>query len=137
MATINKNIAEFDVSLPDDTLWDEEGNPVVPGGRALAVRIRQALADRGWDSTDPSQHSFYGWSFQVPTPIGKAVVILQHPSPWLLIATRKPSFWKRLRGQADDIVDSKLIDALRDAIATDEHFSNVKWMSREEYFGSR
>jgi hypothetical protein len=126
-----KNVAIFKATFPDDTVWDEDGVSLVPRGENLIRSIHTVLREKGWQCSDPAQHSFYGWSFSVQTVEGRAHVIIQYVDPWLMIVTKKPSLWKRLRGIPDDRVDSSLINVLDDILTMDDQISGVEWQTRE------
>ena len=129
---MTRNFAEFQAALPDDTIWDDDGNPVVPGGEALTNRLRKLLIAMDWECVQTSQHSFYGWSFDIG-PRGDHRVLLQYPGPWLLTIERHPGWWRHLMGRPDDRVPGDLIQAVRTALESDELITEIKWFTREEY----
>ncbi len=131
---MTENFLEFDAEFPDDTVWDAKGIPLVPGGKAIAEAIRAALVKKGLALSAVEQHSFYGWAFGAP--VGNEI-LLQFPGPWLLTVERRPGFWNRLLGRADDRAPSALVEAVRDVIAADVRFRIVRSYSRQQYEVSR
>src|ERR1051325_8056390 len=85
-------LATFNADLPDDELWDDNGNLLVPGGFALAELLVAALQRLGCFCDKVVQHSFYGWSFVLDCDGKKARCILTRAEDeWLLQVERKRS----------------------------------------------
>jgi len=133
----NENFVIFDSSFPDDTVWNGDGNPETPGGRAICDFMKVELSENGWTCSETKPYCFYGWSFDVSSASGGTMVLLQYPGPWLLIVTRHPSLWKRLRGIPDDRVESRLLECVHQLLAKDSRISVVKRLSRADYFRAK
>ena len=54
---------EFKSVFPDYTRFDDSGEPIVPGGRALTDAIVSRLCDVVISVSDVDQHEYYGWGF--------------------------------------------------------------------------
>lgn len=129
-----KTFATFNSLLPDDTVWDDEGSVVTPGGKRILEWLSARLRALDWKCEGPKPHQFYGWVVEVATAAGTVLLIIQFPDPWLLIVTRERSFWQRVRGISDDDVDVLLLKAVEELLSTHrETVSDVKWFAREEY----
>lgn len=133
----NKNFVIFDSSFPDDTVWDDDDSPVTPGGRIICDFVKLELSKNGWTCSETKPYSFYGWSFDVSSTSGGMMVLLQYPGPWLLIVTRHPSLWKRLRGVPDDRVEPRLLECVHQILARDTRISAVKRLSRSDYLAAK
>lgn len=131
-ATNRPTFVTFESSLPDDTAWDEQGNPVMPGGRSLLESICAQLAGKGWQCGEIRQHSFYGWSTEITTISGMQLII-QRPDSWLLIVTRKPTLWQRIRGRVDDSVEPQLLSDLAELLEVHSGISGARWYTRAQY----
>jgi hypothetical protein len=55
--------AHFKTSEPEEWTFDENENPEVPGGKALAEKIRGGVLRSTPTVGTVSQHSYYGWRF--------------------------------------------------------------------------
>ena len=56
--------AHFKTAEPEEWTFDENENPSVPGGQALAEKLRTSVASVAEFVSDVSQHSYYGWRFE-------------------------------------------------------------------------
>lgn len=61
---------EFKSAFPDDTRFDESGEPIVPGGRELTDAIVRRLRDAVISVSEVDQHEHYGWGFVASTERG-------------------------------------------------------------------
>jgi hypothetical protein len=53
---------QFDNDL-QDSVYDVNGDPLVPGGRTLAEGISEFLRSRGLNVSSVEQRDYYGWEF--------------------------------------------------------------------------
>jgi hypothetical protein len=125
---MNKNYATFCSDFADDSEENASGEIVVPPGRSIAMALSRLLPN----STVPSQHSFYGWTFEFESPNGsRARVLLQNPDPWLLTVEAKRA-WFQVRSNQNR-VDAETLAAVVDALGALGGASNITWMSKEEF----
>jgi len=54
----------FTTAEPEEWKFDENENPDVPGGEALAKKLRAGAARVARSVSTVSQHSYYGWRFE-------------------------------------------------------------------------
>ena len=54
----------FTTAEPEEWTFDENENPDVPGGEALAQKLRAGAARVAQSVSTVSQHSYYGWRFE-------------------------------------------------------------------------
>jgi hypothetical protein len=57
--------AHFETAQPEEWTFDAKQNPTVPGGEALAAKLRAGAERAALAVTDVSQHSYYGWRFEI------------------------------------------------------------------------
>lgn len=120
--------AIFSADFPDDAKWNDEGDLIVPGGKAIAAHLVEQLGKRGIEAKQPSQHSYYAWLIEVKE--GKATVrcYLQNLEPWLLTSEAKGSLFGG--GKAKEELHSRVVTALADATKSDSRFSDVRWETK-------
>jgi hypothetical protein len=137
MIANERTFVTFDADFPDDSEWDENENISVPGGRALAAWFRERLLERGVGCSEPAQHSFYGWQFDVC--VGKRAVtfVLQGGNPWILIAQGQASALRPLAGENDCEPLRHFLLAIQTLLAASSRFSSVRWFTRAEYEAGR
>lgn len=129
-AAAPRTFVTFEAALHDPMAEMESDLGGPPPGRTLISALRERMTARGFLRTEPKQHEFYGWMFVTGTPM----LVLQHPGPWLVLATRKPSLWQRLWGHLDDSVDRALLEALNDSLLDGVASTPPRWHTRAEYF---
>jgi hypothetical protein len=56
--------AHFKTAQPEEWTFDANENPSVPGGEALARKLRAGAERAAQAVTTVSQHSYYGWRFE-------------------------------------------------------------------------
>ena len=57
--------AQFETAQPEEWTFDANQNPIVPGGEGLARKLRAGAERAAMTVTTLSQHSYYGWRFEV------------------------------------------------------------------------
>ena len=57
--------AHFKTSAPEEWTFDANENPDVPGGQVLAQKLRTGVEHAARAVSSVSQHSYYGWRFDV------------------------------------------------------------------------
>ena len=128
-----RTFVTFDADFPKDGQWDREGNPIVPGGRTIACTIAAAIQSAGGLVTNPVQHSFYGWSFEVSLGGLKAWCLLQFPGPWLLLLEQKRNRLAKLLRASPPVESCGVLQVLHRVLKADARFSGVQWFTRQEY----
>lgn len=123
----------FEASFPDDSELESERHPETPGGRNVAESLVLGLKNRGYRCSEPKQHSFYGWSFDVDCNGITVWCLLQFPGPWLLLSETRSPLFARLIGQRTHEAHIAVLKALSEAIKGDCRFSSVKWLTKSEY----
>src|SRR5687768_7584234 len=95
-----RRFVTFEAStFPDDAQWDQNDNLLVPGGQLVSKAIADTLSASGLEVSEPKQHSFYGWSFEVIFPGRLECFVLQGGEPWLLLVEeRSRSVLQKLLG---------------------------------------
>ncbi len=128
MASEIPECAIFSASFADDAEWNDEGDLVVPGGKAIATYLVEQLAQSGIEAKPPIQHSYYAWLIEVKD--GKATVCcyLQDLQPWLLTSEAKGSLFGG--GKAKEELHARIVASLTDATRSDERFSEVRWETK-------
>jgi hypothetical protein len=124
--------------FPDDSEWTANGSPLVPEGRSIAEVLVKAVRAQGLQASDPAQHLFYGWCFDVTVSGGVAWCLLQQPGPWLLLVRNRRSLVHRLFRNSGESALANTLAALHRALKTDGRFSALQWLTEEAFeSGSR
>ena len=131
---IVRDFVTFDAEFPEDDEWDDEGNLLVPGGKAIAVVIRDQLNQRNFSCTEVVQHSFYGWSFHTRCESMTIWCVLSAPDDgWLLQIVPPITSMRRLLGSNEKAVFECFQDRIHAVLSADNRFSHVFWHTRSDY----
>lgn len=128
-----KTYIEFRSKYPDDTEFDEAGDPVMPPGRNILTAYRVFLEAQGVQVSGIDQHSHYGQCVEVDIDGVQVWQMIQHPDPWLLIAESQVF---RIPGLNAKRVDRKLYESLqllRKFLNKDTSLEFVADYTRKEY----
>src|SRR5688500_2563713 len=92
---MNQLFVLFAADIPDDAVWNEAGDLIIPPGRQLAEHLVASLERRDVRCSEVCQRSFYGWEFEVDIDQLSALAVLQQSTNWLLVlsATRSLTAW--------------------------------------------
>lgn len=132
-----RNFVTFETAFEDDAIWDSRENIISPAGRNVAAAIAAQLSMMGCACSEPTQHSFYGWSFNVTRDRERFWLLLQGRDPWLLICEPRRTILQRMfRVRDDDTFDSLLL-TLYAALKADDRITHLRWYSREDYETNR
>jgi hypothetical protein len=123
--------AIFSADFADDAEWNDEGDLIVPGGKAIATDLVRQLGKRGITAKQPIQHSYYAWLIEVLE--GKIIVrcYLQNLEPWLLTTEAKGALFGG--GKAKKEFHSRVVTALVDITKSDGRFSDVRWETKATF----
>ncbi len=66
----------FKTMAPEAWTFDENENPDVPGGEALAQKLRAGAARVAQSVSVVSQHAYYGWRFEAAFADVKVLCVL-------------------------------------------------------------
>ena len=123
----------FDALFPDDAVFDPAGDPIVPGGAAIAQFLRDRLALCGMRCSEQTQHKFYGWAFTV---IGKRTSIwclLQASDEWLLITERHSSLIQTILNPNRVDEHRDVLNMMLSAMRSDKRFSSIAEWTPQDY----
>jgi hypothetical protein len=89
----------FTTSRADDAKFDEAGEPIGVGHRALAEHLREAISKGVTATTPVEQHSYYGWRFDVTFERCSFETVLNpiHPDCHLTITLPGVLLWRLLQ----------------------------------------
>lgn len=132
-----RDFVTFDAAYPDDAQFDGQGNPVIPGGRAVAEAIRNKLQDAGVFCSDLGQHGFYGWAFFATSENTKVLCLLQTGDAWLLLLELQESLVSRLFGSPNYAGLDDIQTRVHDILTSDKRFSKVLWYTKADYEGGK
>jgi hypothetical protein len=128
--------AIFNCSLPDDS--QEIGNRFIQPGFNVASRVQEGMKKRGYPVTEVENHEDFGWSFLV----GSIGLFKRKPSVWCLVQV--PDKWLLSTEQSreffifkNDAYYKRVLDDINAILAADPEFSDLNWLSEEEYTGSK
>lgn len=128
-----RNCVTFKAEFPDDGVWSEHGQPIVPDGKAIANAISTGLMSVGLKCSDPQEHSFYGWEFEVKSDDICVSCLLQNPDPWLLMTEIHDSFINRFLVRNRDDHQRKILGEIHRVLENDRRFSAIKWLTEQEF----
>ncbi len=130
-----RTVATFDAAFPDDAEWDEHGNLLIPGGRAVTEALHDALVAIGSHCTPVVQHSFYGWKFDIECKGTRFTYIVQsfENDQWLLICNPRIRALRRLFSQPSDDIIAPGSTTMHTVLTSNNCFSNVRWYNREQF----
>lgn len=124
-----KDCAAFEASFPDEAVWSDEGDLVVPGGNAISTAVFDILKAASISTTEPKQHSYYGWLIVAKSEGVRVECLLQDLEPWILLTEAKGGIFKK-RERFE--FHRKVLQALRSGLERDSRFSSVDWATRTE-----
>ena len=128
-----ESYAVFRADLPDDAT-EVGGEVVTPAGRNILEAICRAVASTGVASTQPAQHSFYGWAAEFQIRKVTVWLLLQHPGPWLLIVEARAAWLTSRKTKSDALRQG--IALVENALKADARFKELQWMTKEAYEAS-
>jgi hypothetical protein len=131
-----RNFVTFIAEFPDDAAWNEKGDLLVPGGRAITEELGNLLRTHGCTVTTVEQHSFYGWTFDVVDEQRAAFILAQAENEWLVILSPRQTLWSRLTGR-DYETPLKILARVHESLKLDKRFSNIRWHTRRDYEGGK
>ena len=129
-----RTFATFEATgFPDESQWTADGSPLVPDGRSLSGVLASALGSMGHEVSEPMQHSFYGWAFEVHLPKRTEWCLLQGGSPWLLLVEERQSAWRRWLALSASADLQAVLRAIHQVLKADPRFSSVQWFGKRDY----
>jgi hypothetical protein len=129
--TGQRTFVTFEANLPDDSVFTDSGDIIVPRGRHVCEKLVQGMRSAGITVTDPEQHEFYGWEFTANLNGAETWMLLQGVETWLLILEDRSGESGWFLKANDPSIDSlRLID---DTLKSRSNFENVSWFNRKEY----
>jgi len=123
----------FEADFPDDAEFVEGGDIRRPGGLGIARVLCQMLESRGFKVSEPEQHSFYGWAFDVCDEDLAVWFLLQFPGPWLLLSQDRTSLFRRLFSSGAVSRHRRILEILNDSLVQDNRFREIKWFSKQQF----
>lgn len=102
----------------NDTVFDDAGEVVTPGGRAFAVSISDELKKAGVTTSEVFQRSFYGWEFEITTESNRFLAVVQQAETWLVAIGDVSGLFKRLMSRASETELERIANAVRDAVVS-------------------
>ena len=83
---------QFRSGWPCEWVFDAHENPVAPGARDLAEAIVQELKQDLPNTTEVSQHSYYGWSYETEYE-GATFHQVINPTDEVFLTVRYQGYW--------------------------------------------
>ena len=124
-----RDCAWFKTELPDDTEWNDKGDPVVPAGRAVTTRLQQILRFAGINTNAPEQHSYYAWKVEAKRDNVEVECLVQALEPWILLTIPHGGLFSR-KSKRQLHID--VIAALANGMNVANGFPEVGWATRDE-----
>jgi hypothetical protein len=133
---MKRTFVTFNAALPDQAEWTEQGSPLVPGGKGIAVALSESLRGTGLCLSEVTQCSFYGWAFEITFPKTKIWCLLQAGETWLLLLEERKGVFGLFQFEGSSQLDSTL-RAVDQALKQDHRFSSIRWYTKREYEAGR
>lgn len=130
-----ESYAVFRAEFPDDST-ESNGEVVTPAGRNIMEAICRHFSSTGaMATTQPAQHSFYGWTTEFQ--IGKVTIwlLLQQPGPWLLNVEARASWLTGGKTKGD--ASRQGITLVGNALSADSRIKEPRWMTKEKFESSK
>lgn len=134
---IVRTFVTFSAAFEDDAVYASELEIIAPAGKNVATAIGQGLVGLGYSCSQPTQHSYYGWSFNVRIVRQCFWLLLQGGDPWLLICHQERTFFERLLRKFDYAIMRSFLTDVNNILNDDERFTKVQWWSREDFEANR
>ena len=129
-----RTLVSFEATgFADESRWSENGSPLVPDGRSIAGTIVSGLRGTGLEASDPEQHEFYGWAFEVVSVNETEWCLLQCPGPWLLLVRQRRSMLRRLCLSKGTENLETVLKAIDRVIKQEGRFSGIQWFTEAAY----
>ncbi len=116
-AAMKQLLVLFD-SETNDTVFDDAGEVLTPGGRKFAVLLSEELTKTGLTTSDVFQRSFYGWEFEISTESSRFLAVVQQAETWLVAIGDISGVFKRLMSRASEAELERVANAVRDAVVS-------------------
>ena len=123
----------FEADFPDDAEFVESRDIKRPGGLGIARVLCRMFQGRGFEVSEPEQHSFYGWAFVVSEEDLAVWFLLQFPGPWLLLSQVRTSLVRRFFSSRSVSRHRRILEILNDSLAHDNRFREIKWFSKKQF----
>ena len=128
-----RTFVTFEAAFPDEAQWTDDGSPLVPDGRSIALFLVQSLTAAGLSVSKVIQHSFYGWAWEVYLSKTRAWCLLQGGDPWLLLVEERGRGLARFFGATEPREVDRVLRALDATMKQDAKFSSIRWFTKQEY----
>jgi hypothetical protein len=130
-----RDCVTFGASFPDDAQWNENGDLILPGGKAVLDAFRKGMQGKGLVCSESEQYEFYGWAFHVRKDAWFVMFLLAEvPEGWLLQIVPHRSFINRLFRRPNLAQLRIWTQAVHEVLSEDDRFSIQKWWTRREYY---
>ena len=129
------NYVQFTCSSVEDTICDEMGEVIAPGGKDLCEKLCGALSNNLVRCSNPLQRSHYGWEFELELPNRPYLVVLQSlgENQWLAIICRSWSFQSLLQMfRSPNASDARCVEEVHNALQSLDDVTGIQWFSRQE-----
>ena len=123
----------FNADFPDETVWDENDEIRIPGGKHIIDMIWGELGKSKFKITSPEQHSYYGWAFEIRDGDATMWLLLQGGDLWILMTMQQKSIIDTLRFRHYDSTHMSLNDRIHSFLSQNAHVENIKWYSEKEW----
>lgn len=128
-----RTFVTFKAAFPDEAQWTETGSPLVPDGKSICHVVADATRNAGGCTSDVSQHSFYGWAFEVVFTKRTVWCLLQGGDPWLLLVEHRKRGIGSFFGSASSEELDEVLHAIDGVLKQDARFSSIRWFTKQEY----
>ena len=127
----------FDADFPDDAVWDDKGNLVIPPGRGITDYLSERISGQGIPCSKPAQHSFYGWAFDAVMDGVGIWCLIQGVDHWVLLTEIRRALLDRLLRRKHEQELSAFLDAINQILNKDPRFSSIARYTPQDYASIR
>lgn len=121
----------FLADFPDDIVFNEAGDLLVPGGRNICEKLVECMRAEGIPASDPEQYKFYGWEFTASLDGAATWLMLQYPGPWLLMVEDRSVKWSWFRKRKEP--SDAALNLIHDTLGKAGKISDISWFTSKEY----
>jgi len=128
-----RTFVEFMADFDDDAEWSENDDLIKPGGYNILLNIIESLNSRGFELTEPIQHSHYGWETDITVDGATIWMLIQFVDPWLITTEPIRGIKDRIIGKKYEKQHASLLAHLDETLKSNEKFKDIRWLTEDEF----
>jgi len=129
---MNELNVEFHAEVPDDAVWNDGGDLVVPPGKVIAEYVSNALVAEGMRCTKVLQRDYYGWEFHIELAGADVIAVLQGLDERVIVLRCESSILWPSDSKSRVSALSATAESIKRALVADSRFTNVRILTEDE-----